>query len=589
MALAGLDLGTDDRARTMGRANSGESSYLSAYENGIAQQYNRYVDEARQKGFTDPTEIDNYASSMNRQYWSDQSNTGHTWLGDHPWMGPIGLLAAGYGAAAYGAAGAAGSAGAGVGAEEVGMGLPLSGEAGAGVGIDSTTGLTTGAGAAPSSGGGGMFDDFTGDWSDGGVENGSNFEGGPGTPGANEYYNPGAGAPSGGLPNLPPGAGSLINKVIGGGKPSGPTKPGPGASGGNGGAVNGIVSGVAGALIGNNLTGGGGFASRNDAAAGSFDNEASLANQLWQMYQQNYGGPGGITTQAINDARNIDSPENQARVMGAAHADSAQATDSASRAAIERLRQYGVNPSSDRLASLNAQIQASGAAADAGSQTMARQHLVDTGIAARQQMAQLGNSLPGAAMTGLYSAGVGNSGLGAKTFDQADKIGQGIGSMIQPVAGGISDWLGNNDGVSGVAKKVGGGISDWLKGGGASGQDTITTGSNTAQPKYGFEPWLGGNDAPGGGYGGFQGGQVDFGNDATTSPGARGSYRRGGLVRGAGTGTSDSVPAVGANREPIRLSNGEYIIPADVVRHKGVEFFDRIVGKTHQPVGVRRA
>lgn len=418
-----------------------------------------------------------------------------------------------------------------------------------------------------------MFDDFTGDWVDGNVDNVSNFDGGPGTPGAGDYYNPGAGTTNGGLPNLPSGSSSLIkpilNQITGGGGTQprpGISRPGGTGAGGNAGAVNGIVSGVAGALIGNNLTGGGGFASRNDAASGNFDTEASLANQLWQTYQQQYGGPGGITTQAINDARNIDSPENQARVMGAAHADSAQATNAASQAAIERLRQYGVNPSSDRLASLNAQIQASGAASDAGSQTMARQHLVDTGISARQNMAQLGNSLPSAAMTGLYSAGTGNAKLGSTTFDQADKIGTGVGKMIQPVAGGISDWLGSNGGVSGVASKVGSGISDWLGNNG-----TISSGSGSATNPDGRP--------------------MEMPMPATYSSGSDsgGGYKRGGLVRGAGTGTSDSVPAVGSNREPIRLSNGEYIIPADVVRHKGVEFFDRIVGKTHQPVGVRRA
>lgn len=42
----------------------------------------------------------------------------------------------------------------------------------------------------------------------------------------------------------------------------------------------------------------------------------------------------------------------------------------------------------------------------------------------------------------------------------------------------------------------------------------------------------------------------------------------GGLVRGPGTGTSDSIPAM--------LSNGEYVIPANVVKQMGVGFFDQI-------------
>lgn len=45
----------------------------------------------------------------------------------------------------------------------------------------------------------------------------------------------------------------------------------------------------------------------------------------------------------------------------------------------------------------------------------------------------------------------------------------------------------------------------------------------------------------------------------------------GGAVKGPGTGTSDSVP--------IRVSSGEYVIPAHVVKMKGKEFFDSMLEK----------
>lgn len=45
----------------------------------------------------------------------------------------------------------------------------------------------------------------------------------------------------------------------------------------------------------------------------------------------------------------------------------------------------------------------------------------------------------------------------------------------------------------------------------------------------------------------------------------------GGPVAGAGTGRSDSIP--------IRVSNGEYVIPAHVVKMKGKEFFDTMLDK----------
>lgn len=53
------------------------------------------------------------------------------------------------------------------------------------------------------------------------------------------------------------------------------------------------------------------------------------------------------------------------------------------------------------------------------------------------------------------------------------------------------------------------------------------------------------------------------------TPGSDGSD--GGKVVGPGTGTSDSVP--------IRVSTGEYVIPAHVVRMKGKEFFDSMLEK----------
>lgn len=62
------------------------------------------------------------------------------------------------------------------------------------------------------------------------------------------------------------------------------------------------------------------------------------------------------------------------------------------------------------------------------------------------------------------------------------------------------------------------------------------------------------------------GGMVD---DKTVRPGDMAAD--GGKVQGPGTGTSDSVP--------IRVSTGEYVIPAHVVKMKGKEFFDSMLEK----------
>lgn len=66
---------------------------------------------------------------------------------------------------------------------------------------------------------------------------------------------------------------------------------------------------------------------------------------------------------------------------------------------------------------------------------------------------------------------------------------------------------------------------------------------------------------------------------ANPGPGA-GAYRDGGKVKGPGTGTSDSIPA--------RLSDGEYVIPADVVRRIGTDALDRLISG-HMPAGISLA
>ena len=52
--------------------------------------------------------------------------------------------------------------------------------------------------------------------------------------------------------------------------------------------------------------------------------------------------------------------------------------------------------------------------------------------------------------------------------------------------------------------------------------------------------------------------------------GALGGYSDGGrLLKGPGDGMSDHIPASISNKQPARLADGEFVIPADVVSHLG--------------------
>jgi hypothetical protein len=44
---------------------------------------------------------------------------------------------------------------------------------------------------------------------------------------------------------------------------------------------------------------------------------------------------------------------------------------------------------------------------------------------------------------------------------------------------------------------------------------------------------------------------------------------RGGYLNGAGDGMSDSIPATIEGKQPARLADGEFVVPADVVSHLG--------------------
>jgi hypothetical protein len=49
-----------------------------------------------------------------------------------------------------------------------------------------------------------------------------------------------------------------------------------------------------------------------------------------------------------------------------------------------------------------------------------------------------------------------------------------------------------------------------------------------------------------------------------------GGYSDGGrMLKGPGDGMSDSIPATIAGKQPARLADGEFVVPADVVSHLG--------------------
>lgn len=99
-----------------------------------------------------------------------------------------------------------------------------------------------------------------------------------------------------------------------------------------------------------------------------------------------------------------------------------------------------------------------------------------------------------------------------------------------------------------------------------------------------------GNDSGNGNDGGFGGGGDrgpggSSGEAGAAAGGANaagpGGYKSGGPVDGAGTGTSDSINA--------KLSDGEYVMSADVVAALGEDFFNQLQAAFHTPASMQRA
>jgi len=110
--------------------------------------------------------------------------------------------------------------------------------------------------------------------------------------------------------------------------------------------------------------------------------------------------------------------------------------------------------------------------------------------------------------------------------------------------------------------------------GNATGRDA--TAGNGYGPGYGaVDPgYRGGSEAAQGGLStpyGFQH-MARGGITSIHAPYNLGGYAAGGnprLLRGPGDGMSDNIPATINNRQPARLADGEFVVPADVVSHLG--------------------
>ena len=114
--------------------------------------------------------------------------------------------------------------------------------------------------------------------------------------------------------------------------------------------------------------------------------------------------------------------------------------------------------------------------------------------------------------------------------------------------------------------------------------DALMAGTNA----FGTGPVGGGSDAGGSSPGADSfGGAGDFGGVGLFANGGNTGGRTTGMIRGPGNGTSDSITAKSTvpGKGNIKVSDKEYIIPADVVARPGVQtMLDQLLASYHSPV-----
>ena len=249
--------------------------------------------------------------------------------------------------------------------------------------------------------------------------------------------------------------------------------------------------------------------------------------------------------QIIDQADDFNTDAERERLAGLAGADVEQAIAGQRGSAMRQLERMGVNPNSGRFMQLMSNSGLGAAKLQAGALNNARTQARQEGDARTQRAYAVASGVPA---YGLQAAQVGGNlnNQATGSMSAADRIGQSYATLGNQALQGFGGT------ISGAGTMMGNAYRDQM------------SAYNANNAGYGAIGQLAGIAIP------------TF-------------FARGGMVTGPGTGTSDSIPAVNQTTgEPIRLSNGEYVLPASTVRQIGVEKLDKIVTKTNGKPPVHR-
>jgi len=317
--------------------------------------------------------------------------------------------------------------------------------------------------------------------------------------------------------------------------------------------------------------------------------------------------------QLVADANSYASPARMAVDMGQAGATQAQAGDAALHTSEEALKSYGIDPSSGRYAALDKADSVQNAANIAGAENTQRNTDIATGQQLRSEAVQVGAQLPSAianvnntalaANTGAANAIDANANTGANLMNVGNNyLKTAMGIPLSPVA-----QTSQSQSYQPKTISTGGGNPFPDSGGSSnSGSGNPYGNSNSSSPNTG-QAWDPASnytqaDPYGGSGGGSQpnaaiynlspydssGSSTDAGySGSDQSAYGTGDYAEGGIVhdfRGGGDVSPGMSPSQGQQTDDVHanVNAGEFVVPKDVVAHKGQEFFQNLIAQSRK-------
>ena len=312
----------------------------------------------------------------------------------------------------------------------------------------------------------------------------------------------------------------------------------------------------------------------------SLDQMQNETQQQYQLYTDVYQP---LEEKFAGEAQNWDSPENMATARAKAMGSVASQGNAGINTAAETLRGYGVDPSSQKYASLYTSAQPMLAAAEASAGNTASENLHLQKMALEGNAINTGRGMINAtgsltqAGTGAGSAGAGAaSGAGATAMNN---LSTGSTAMTNP-----SQWF--NAGTNAMNSYVGAvnGYNDSnAKFAEAAGSGMQGMGAIAGALMTKFLPVM----AKGGAVGYADGGMVDDPNMTPQQGGGQSGIPSSPVPPGGTPGggvPAYASPSMGAATDdvPAMLTANEFVIPKDVATWKGHEYFAKQIDQARR-------